>query len=88
MISLSIKEHSVLHAVKKSRNQKDPRVQQNHRSSVTQSDLKNRLNKNKNKNMYLFIHLFILSLGQKCFQDQASDDLHGSHWGPQASSNS
>lgn len=85
MISLSIKESSLLHAVKKSRSQKDPRVQQNHRSSVTQSDLKNLLNK---KHMYLSIRLFILSLGQKHFREQASDDLHGSHWGQQASSNS
>lgn len=59
MVLLSIKESSLLHAVKKSRGQKDPRVQQKHCSSVTQSDLKNILNK---KCMYLFIHWFILSL--------------------------
>lgn len=85
MILLSIYKSSLLHAVKKSRGQKDPRVQQKHCSSVTQSDLKNLLNK---KCMYLFIRLFILFLGQQSFQDQPSDDLHGSHWRRQASSNS
>lgn len=76
MILLSIKESSLLHAVKKSGDQKDGRFQQKHCSSITQSDLKSLLTK---KCMYLFIHLLILSLGQQSFQEQASDDLHGSH---------
>lgn len=85
MVLLSIKESSLLHTVKMSRGQKDPRVQQKHCSFVTQSDLKQLLNK---KCMYLYIHVFILSLGQQSFRDQASDDLHGSHQRAQASGSS
>lgn len=65
MILLFIKESLLLHAVEKSRGKKDPRVQQKHCSSVTQSELKNRLNK---KCIYLLIHWFILSLDNKVFK--------------------
>lgn len=59
MILFSVKESLLLHAVEKSRGMKDPRVQHKHCSSVTQSELKNLLNK---KCMYLLILCFILSL--------------------------
>ena len=37
--------------------------------------------------MYLFICLFILSLEQQTFWDQAFDDLHVNHWGLQVRNN-
>lgn len=66
MILLSVKESSLLHAVKKCRGQKDPRVPGKHCSWVTQSDLKNVLNKK-------YIHLLVHSVsGHQGFWDRAS----------------
>lgn len=45
MVLLSIKENLLLHAVEKCRGKKDPRAQQKRCSSVTQSELKDLLNK-------------------------------------------